>query len=208
MPSLFGVYNAILVQSELVPNIRTEEQKGLILGHDKLSNEVKKDLLEHLEKTQSGLFFFDSIREYLDHRVFNLHLSKCYHCGKIAVWVHDRLLFPVTKFGVLPNPDLPEEILHDFEEAREIVNSFPRGAAALLRLCVQKLCIHLGEKGKSIDEDIVSLVKKGLNPLVKRSLDIVRVIGNEAVHQECSTSGTIRRPPYIFSSSLTLSLTK
>ena len=72
------------LESELVPNIRTEEQKGLILGNDKLPNEAKKDLLEHLEKTQSGLVFFASIREYLDHRVFNLHLSKCYHCGKIC----------------------------------------------------------------------------------------------------------------------------
>ena len=47
---------------------------------------------------------------------------------------------------------------------------------------MQKLCKHLGEKGKSIDEDIASLVKKGLNPLVQQSLDIVRVIGNDAVH--------------------------
>ena len=46
----------------------------------------------------------------------------------------------------------------------------------------QKLRIHLGEKGKTIDDDIASLVRKGLNPLVQQSLDIVRVIGNEAVH--------------------------
>ena len=40
----------------------------------------------------------------------------------------------------------------------------------------------LGEKGKNIDDDIASLVAKGLNPLVQRSLDVVRVVGNEAVH--------------------------
>ena len=40
----------------------------------------------------------------------------------------------------------------------------------------------LGEKGKNIDDDIASLVGKGLNPLVQQSLDVVRVIGNEAVH--------------------------
>jgi hypothetical protein len=113
---------------------------------------------------------------------FNLHLSRCYNCEKIAVWVGDRLLFPAHKPGVLPNPDLPDKIVGDFEEAREIVNASPRGAAALLRLCIQKLCKHLGVKGKNIDDDIASLVKKGLNPLVQQSLDIVRVIGNEAVH--------------------------
>ena len=40
----------------------------------------------------------------------------------------------------------------------------------------------MGEKGKNIDDDIASLVKKGLSPLVQQSLDAVRVIGNEAVH--------------------------
>lgn len=41
---------------------------------------------------------------------------------------------------------------------------------------------ELREKGKNIDDDIASLVKKGLSPLVQQSLDAVRVIGNEAVH--------------------------
>ena len=119
----------------------------------------------------------------LEHsRAHNIHLSKCYDCKKIAVWVHDRLLFPAIKSGVLPNPDLPDDALRDFQEAREIVNSSPRGAAALLRLCVQKLCKHLGEQGNNIDDDIASLVKKRLDPLVQKSLDIVRVIGNETVH--------------------------
>ena len=46
-----------------------------------------------------------------------------------------------------------------------------------------KSCVYiLGEKGKIINDDIASLVSKGLNPLVQKSLDIVRVIGNEAVH--------------------------
>jgi hypothetical protein len=51
----------------------------------------------------------------------------------------------------------------------------------VLRLCIQKLCKHLGEKGENLDDDIGNLVKKGLNPLVQKSLDVVRVIGNEAV---------------------------
>jgi hypothetical protein len=52
----------------------------------------------------------------------------------------------------------------------------------LLRLAIQKLCAALGEKGKNIDDDIASLVKKGLSSLVQKPLDAVRVIGNEAVH--------------------------
>jgi hypothetical protein len=89
---------------------------------------------------------------------------------------------PDSSSAPLPNADLPEDIRTDYEEARSIINRSSRGAAALLRLCVQKLCKHLGEPGKDINADIKALVKKGLNPTIQKSLDIVRVIGNEAVH--------------------------
>jgi hypothetical protein len=81
-----------------------------------------------------------------------------------------------------PHEDLPPEVVEDYQEAQGIVAASPRGAAALLRLAIQKLCMHLGEKGKDLNEDIGHLVKKGLPQQIQRSLDIVRVIGNNAVH--------------------------
>lgn len=92
------------------------------------------------------------------------------------------MIFPDTGGAPMPNNDLPEEIKADYEEARTILNKSPRGAAALLRLCIQKLCKDLGESGKDINKDIGNLVKKGLPIKVQQSLDIVRVIGNDAVH--------------------------
>ena len=92
------------------------------------------------------------------------------------------MVYPDSSPAPFPNPDLPDDIKADYEEARTIISRSPRGACALLRLCVQKLCGFLGESGKDINADIAALVKKGLNPKIQKSLDIVRVIGNEAVH--------------------------
>lgn len=119
---------------------------------------------------------------YLNLEIPNMHISQCYNCDGLAIWLYDRLLYPVQRAGVEPNVDLDEDIRHDFEEARAILDLSPRGAAALLRLAVQKLCNQLGESGKNIDKDIASLVSKGLNITIQKALDIVRVIGNEAVH--------------------------
>ena len=165
------------------PYVANEKQKEWVRRNQEMSPQVKEDFITSIERLLPGFVLFTTgDGTYSKIQVDNLHLSKCYNCKKIAVWVHDRLLFPLAKLGVAPNTDLPDSVLADFEEARGIVDASPRGAAALLRLCVQKLCAHLGERGKNIDDDIAALVKKGLNPTVQRSLDIVRVIGNEAVH--------------------------
>ena len=123
-------------------------------------------LIEWIEKMNSRLVFFEETGRgrYVDRNVNNLNVSECFNCGKIAVWVHQSLVFPLQREGASPNADLPIDIAKDFEEARAILNSSPRGAAALLRLCIQKLCAALGEKGKNIDDDIASMVAKGLNP--------------------------------------------
>ena len=82
----------------------------------------------------------------------------------------------------LPNNDLSEDIKKDYLEAAVIFNDSVRSSAALLRLALQKLCKQLGEKGENINTDIGNLVKKGLNPQIQKSLDILRITGNNAVH--------------------------
>ena len=108
--------------------------------------------------------------------------AKCIHCSDISIWKGQIMVYPLTGNIEIANSDLPEDIQNDYNEAKNIVNISPRGAAALLRLAIQKLCKHLGEKGENINEDIKNLVKKGLPQTMQQALDSVRVIGNSAVH--------------------------
>ncbi len=114
--------------------------------------------------------------------VENIHISRCYNCNEIGVWFGERIAWPQRGSISRPNQDMPQDARLDYEEAAEIVDNSPRGAAALLRLAIQKICLHLGGEGKHINEDIASLVKKGLDPRVQKALDVVRVVGNNAVH--------------------------
>ncbi|TCK04492.1 DUF4145 domain-containing protein [Phorcysia thermohydrogeniphila] len=112
----------------------------------------------------------------------NLWVSHCEHCKNYAIWYKGKILYPGSSIAPVPAKDMPEDVKEDFNEARNIVNASPRAAAALLRLALQKLMIHLGEKGKNLNDDIANLVKRGLPRKIQQALDIVRVIGNNAVH--------------------------
>lgn len=117
-----------------------------------------------------------------------LKMAFCHRCKKPSIWLNGtegypvKMIFPESVNISMPNEDLPEECMRDYLEARQIANDSPRGAAALLRLCIQKLAIHLGGDGKNINSDIANLVKKGLPVKIQQALDVVRVVGNNAVH--------------------------
>lgn len=145
--------------------------------------ELKQKFIEEARKLRTKNLFTAEKPEYLTvPRLNNLFLSRCYNCKKWAVWVYEDIVYPPRKFGAMPNQDLPSDILAIVEEARSILDASGKGAAALLRLSIQKLCKHLGETGKDLNRDIANLIQKGLNPVVAKSLDVVRVIGNESVH--------------------------
>ena len=109
-------------------------------------------------------------------------VSHCSHCSASTIWHGDHMIFPDHGYAEPPNVDLPADIQLDYREAGSIVSKSPRGAAALLRLTIQKLCKHLGQPGKDINADIQALVAQGLPAKVQQALDSVRVIGNNAVH--------------------------
>jgi len=109
-------------------------------------------------------------------------VSICEHCSNIAIWEDGSIIWPKKILVVQPNTDLAEDIQADYLEAANVLSDSPRSSAAILRLALQKLCKQLGEKGDNINDDIASLVKKGLNPTIQKSLDALRITGNNAVH--------------------------
>jgi hypothetical protein len=111
-----------------------------------------------------------------------MDFSVCTHCDKRCYWYAKKMIVPSMAPVETAHPDTPAGCREDYEEAREIVARSPRAAAALMRLVIQKLMPLLGEKGKNINEDIASLVVKGLPIEVQQALDFCRVIGNNGVH--------------------------
>jgi hypothetical protein len=112
----------------------------------------------------------------------DLKRARCSHCKDYTLWHFGKMIYPEDSGVPPPSEDLSEGIRADYLEAKSIVNKSARGAAALLRLCVQKLCEQLGEDGNNVNKDIGALVKQGLPVQIQQSFDIVRVVGNNAVH--------------------------
>lgn len=109
-------------------------------------------------------------------------VGRCHRCDKYTVWIKDTMVHPDRGKAPPLNEDLSSDIRQDYEEAASICSRSPRGAAALLRLAMQKLCGELGLLGKTLNENIGELVKKGLDPKVQKAMDFVRITGNNAVH--------------------------
>ena len=111
------------------------------------------------------------------------YISTCEHCNGPLIWRAGDIVYPrEDRVGPAPADDMPKAVAEDYNEARDIAAKSSRGAAAILRLALQKLCQELGEKGENLNEDIGSLVQKGLSTDVQQALDALRVIGNNAVH--------------------------
>ena len=114
----------------------------------------------------------------------------CLRCHNYSIWQNQNsaMIYPRESPAPHAHKDMPEDVLIDFNEAREIVSISPRGAAALLRLATEKLVAKLvadlnnGKPKKTINDNIGELVKNGLPRTIQKAADSLRVIGNEAVH--------------------------
>ncbi|HEJ2440307.1 MULTISPECIES: DUF4145 domain-containing protein [Burkholderia] len=120
-----------------------------------------------------------------------VHRAICISCNRPSYWLEGvdkygaksgSMIHPRVVSAPLGHPDMPESVAADYDEARNIAPMSPRGASALLRVCIEKLCAELHAEGGNLNEQIRWLVANGLPVQVQRALDAVRVIGNNAVH--------------------------
>ena len=129
---------------------------------------------------------------YIDKDLFEFHERKhggnswvqvatCHNCCKHIIWVDNIYAYPDI-VAEEANSDMPEGVKQLYNEAGLIYNISPRAACALLRLAIDRLCNELGETDRDINKNIGELVKKGLPVSVQQALDVVRVVGNKAVH--------------------------
>jgi hypothetical protein len=104
----------------------------------------------------------------------NLHISNCHSCNGFSLWVRGVLVFPTR---IDKTPELVEE---DLEEAAAILNKFPRGATALMRVCIQKLVPLLEDNGKELNQRVSSLVRKGLEMEIQQAMDVLQVLRSDS----------------------------
>ncbi len=145
-------------------------------------------------RTRIQNFEQETIAEFLDRlRAANQkHMSEfvpadfsvatCLSCNEISLWMNQEMVYPKATLVSPPNDDLDVEIKNLYNEAATIVGDSAKGATALLRLALQLLLKQVGKPGKNINDDIKSLVDEGLSPKIQQALDLVRVVGNHAVH--------------------------
>lgn len=132
-----------------------------------------------IEKYHMKRDFVDALPNGYFSSVITMHRCQC--CGRKILWIDDEYIYPEI-VAEEANPDMPESVKKLYEEAGLIYNKSPRAACALLRLAVENLCHELGKDDRDINKNIAALVKDGLSPEIQKALDIVRVVGNKAVH--------------------------
>jgi hypothetical protein len=114
-------------------------------------------------------------------------VHRCSACKQPIFWRHSddgnaSMIYPVGFLGEPPNDDMPQDVRGIYEEARQVAPTSRRSAAALLRLALQMLVDHLDTDPGDINKKIGRLVQRGLHPQTQQAMDVLRVVGNHAVH--------------------------
>lgn len=170
------------LEKERLPFVVGPDQRDEYHFDDIKDAEQRKRLNEWVDKVATGKPMLEPNSQYRSFDATNVHFSKCYECKGVALWITDKIIYPATGTAPPVNVDTPDDIKDDYNEASSILAASPRGAAALLRLAIQKLCKELGQPGKNVNSDIGALVAGGIDRRMQQAFDVLRLVGNDAVH--------------------------
>lgn len=115
-------------------------------------------------------------------RGYSFSVARCTSCGEVSIWNFNKMIDPNISNAPMAHIDMPQDIKSLYNEAKDIVNKSSKGACALLRLGLQNFCDLLVPGNKNINDKIAKLVENGLSPQLQQAFDLVRIVGNNAVH--------------------------
>lgn len=174
-------------------NVASQQQWFDTRSASEAANTILNDFF-YVYRTRVKHFHQDMITEFLRNiEVANVRrmpefvplgfaVATCSSCGEFTLWANQKIVYPAQTIVDPPNDDMEGEIKAIYLEAAAIVTESPRGASALLRLALQLLLKQIGKTGKNINADIKELVSEGLSQRIQKALDLLRVVGNNAVH--------------------------
>jgi hypothetical protein len=97
----------------------------------------------------------------------------------------------ITQWNLLPSssakvfPDyIPNVLRNDYEEAALILNLSPKASATLSRRCLQGIIRDFWGVSKSRLIDEIAVIEDKVDPLIWKSIDSVRKVGNIGAHLE------------------------
>lgn len=116
------IYSKPFEREYPTPTMPDDEIENALLQEKDLPEPQKRRMKEYFANIRSEKVFEDTSHNnvYNVIELGNIHVTRCYACGDFTVWVHDKIVHPPTRTGDAPNPDLPEDITRDYEEARSI----------------------------------------------------------------------------------------
>jgi hypothetical protein len=137
--------------------------------------------LKWAERVASGRPFLEVHRQFRSRDVQNVSISYCFNCNEMCLWVCDQLIWPRRAGDPEPKLHASPDIQRNDEDGSQTLEASPRGAAALLRLVIEKVCKELGESGESPKDDLASFVQEDVDARVQKVLEAMRIIESNAV---------------------------
>lgn len=124
--------------------------------------------------------------------VHKLFMAKCGNgeCRRLVLFYDNRMLLPLASARPQAQPEVPEAIASDYQEACLVEPLSQKAAAALARRCLQNMLKDRGVMGapkRDLDSQITEAMQNLPSDLAD-DIDAIRVVGNYAAHPNKSKS--------------------